>query len=72
MSKEPVVPVILSCPFCGGSARITCGQHIGNRESTWRWVRCDDCGAQSAGFCRDSSSKTERAAVVAWNKRVTP
>ena len=54
--KEPVMPELKACPFCGGDAEVY-------EEEEWFYVRCFDCWAQTDGI------DTEIGAIDAWNRR---
>lgn len=47
---------LLKCPFCDGSAILY--------AAGIPYVRCDDCGTQTAAY------QTPEAAIKAWNRRV--
>lgn len=53
-------PELLPCPFCGGQASYTPTCHIDV-------VQCRVCGAQVM-----ATMGQHEAAIVAWNRRVTP
>lgn len=53
-------PELLPCPFCGGQASYTPTCHIDV-------VQCRVCGAQGM-----ATMGQHEAAIVAWNRRVTP
>ena len=60
-SRKPYVKRgnVASCPFCGGKA-----DTIFADDADVALVKCQKCGAMSAGFARGDS------AVKAWNRRI--
>jgi Lar family restriction alleviation protein len=56
----------LKCPFCGGEAKIKCGEIV-NRYNTAVYrhyhVECMSCGVDTRNF------DTDDEAIEAWNRR---
>ncbi len=68
-------PPLLTCPFCGGKAKlVTLWAYVKkdgsvgiarlDRETPWKRVRCELCEAGSKALPGDD-------AMTVWNKRVT-
>lgn len=52
---------LLTCPFCGGNARII---DLTDHEIKSYQIRCSDC------MCKTESRVSLHSAVNAWNRRV--
>lgn len=59
---------VLSCPFCGGNARLVKKEGFGPAGGRFSrgYVRCDKCEITTP-----TKSPWEKA-VVAWNRRASP
>ena len=67
---------LLSCPFCGGEAKLECDK---SHDMSWSvdnaTIECIQCDASSDVFwCnnanKDSCEQAIKTAADAWNKRV--
>ena len=58
--KEPDMPELKTCPFCGGEAEVYTEE---DDTQEWFCVRCVDCWARTDG------NDTEIGARDAWNQR---
>lgn len=58
--KEPEMPELKTCPFCGGEAEV---YEEEDESQEWIYVRCVDCWARTDG------NDTEIGARDAWNQR---
>ena len=58
--KEPDMPELKTCPFCGGEAEVYTEE---DESQEWVYVRCVDCWARTDG------NDTEIGARDAWNQR---
>ena len=58
--KEPDMPELKPCPFCGGEAEV---YEEEDESQEWVYVRCVDCWARTDG------NDTEIGARDAWNQR---
>ena len=56
-------PELLSCPFCGGIAKLAFGEAEGRRVCRWMRVECEKCGASTGYF------STVREVISSWNDR---
>jgi hypothetical protein len=65
---------LLSCPFCGGVARLSGPGYRGAADCYPVAVACDDCEARGPEHVADQSEPESEAfcigeAVAAWNRR---
>lgn len=56
-------PELLSCPFCGGEAKLVFGENEGRKVYRWIKVECQSCGASTGHF------STLRENIASWNNR---
>ena len=61
---------LLPCPFCGGAAEISVGEHSFNGAK----VICTNCFAEGTLFGADAAQGCSHVseAIAAWNRRAAP
>lgn len=61
---------LLGCPFCGGKADWSMGQH--GDGSPWRYLACEDCEAMAPNvrYASDNIRASEEETIAAWNTRI--